>query len=306
MPPEVSSLWHDSTMRRVIVVGNWKMHTTPADAGELARGIGSRTRVDAVVRVICPPFVCLASTRSALESNATAAPDGSGVMVGAQNVHHAVAGAYTGEIAGPMLAGLADWVIVGHSERRRDAGETDIQIAAKLRRAWEAELRPILCVGEALEDRESGRAEQVVESQIRGALTDAPIPAWDVADPGALPWLTIAYEPVWAIGTGRNACGADAAAMAEAIRRTLDELGVDGSSIPVLYGGSVTSANIDEFLTEPTIDGALVGGASLKVDEMAAIVARAGITAAARLSHGAGPESSQGGSSTRAGPNSQA
>jgi len=281
------------------------MQTTPADAGELAREIGGRTRVDAVVRVICPPFVCLAPVRSAVAGTASAAADGSGVMVGAQNVHHAVAGAHTGEIAAPMLAGLADWVIVGHSERRRDAGETDARIAAKLLRAWEARLRPILCVGEVLEDREAGRAERVVDSQLRGALTDAAVPAWDATDPGALPWLTIAYEPVWAIGTGRNARGSDAAAMAEAIRRTLGELGFDGASVPVLYGGSVTSANIDEFMTEPAIDGALVGGASLKVEEMAAIVARAGITAAARRTHGAERRSSQVGPSTRAGPNSQ-
>ncbi len=282
------------------------MQTTPADAGQLAREIGGRTRVDAVVRVICPPFVSLAPVRNAVADAATAAPDGSGVMVGAQNVHHAVAGAHTGEIAAPMLVGLADWVIVGHSERRRDAGETDAQIASKLLRAWEARLRPILCVGEVLEDRESGRAERVVDAQLRGALTDAVVPAWDATDPGALPWLTVAYEPVWAIGTGRNARGSDAAAMAEAIRRTLGELGLDGANVPVLYGGSVTSANIDEFMTEPAIDGALVGGASLRVDEMAAIVARAGITAAARQTHGAERRASQGGPSTRTGPNRQA
>ncbi len=270
------------SMRRVIVAGNWKMNTTPGDAGELARTIAARTRVDGVVRILCPPFVCLAAVGDAVAGNDAWAEDGSPVWVGAQNVHHAAAGAFTGEVAAPMLAGLATWVIIGHSERRRDAGETDAQIRAKLGQAWAAGLRPILCVGEVLEDRDAGRAEAVVEGQLRGALEGASVPATDGDGPIDLPWLTVAYEPVWAIGTGRNARGSDAAAMAAAIRMTLEELGIDGDAVPVLYGGSVTSANIDEFLAEPGIDGALVGGASLKVDEMAGIIARAGTTAAAR------------------------
>jgi len=269
-------------MRRVIVAGNWKMHSTPADAGELARTIAGRTRVSGVVRVICPPFLSLAAVAAAAGEPGAAAPDGTSPAVGAQNVHHEIAGAYTGEVAAPMLAGLATWVIVGHSERRRDAGETDAQIGAKLGRAWAAGLRPILCVGEVLAERDAGRAEAVVAGQLRGALAGAAVPSWDPSRPGELPWLTIAYEPVWAIGTGRNARGSDAAAMAEVIRRTLDDLGIRGDDIPILYGGSVTSANIDEFLSEPGLDGALVGGASLKPDEMAGIVARAGLTAAAR------------------------
>ncbi|MEO8208384.1 MAG: triose-phosphate isomerase [Chloroflexota bacterium] len=281
-------------MRRIIIAGNWKMQTTPAEAGELAREIGARTRVDGVVRVLCPPYVSIGAVRDAAAGAGADAPDGAGLQVGAQNIHHEASGAHTGEVSAPMLVGLADWVIVGHSERRRDAGETDTQIAAKLLRAWEAGLRPILCVGEVLEDREAGRADAVVGQQVCGALTGADVPAWDTADPTSLPWLTIAYEPVWAIGTGRNARGSDAASMAETIRRTLDGLGIEGSTIPILYGGSVTSANIDEFMVEQGIDGALVGGASLKVDEMAAIVARAGITAAARLSHGAGTPAAPG------------
>jgi triosephosphate isomerase len=272
-------------MRRVIVAANWKMNTTPADAGELARTIAARTREPGVVRVICPPYVCLAAVGVALGAADLAASDGTGVAVGAQNVHHEAAGAYTGEVSAPMLAGLATWVIVGHSERRRDANETDALIGAKLRAARAAGLRTILCVGEQLAEREAGRAEAVVRDQVMGCLEEA-----DLASLGSeedLPWLTIAYEPVWAIGTGRTARGADAAAMAIAIRRTLAELGMPdgGEGIPVLYGGSVTSATIDEFLAEPSIDGALVGGASLKPDEMAGIVARAGLTAAARGAH---------------------
>ena len=275
-------------MRNVIIAANWKMHSTPADAGQLAVAIGTRTKVDGVVRILCPPFVCLDAVVGALASSSVTAPDGSGVLVGAQNVHHELAGAHTGEVSAPMLKGLVTWVIVGHSERRRDAGETDAQIAAKIANAWAAGIRPILCVGETLEEREAGRADNVVMTQIHGALAGAQIPSWD-ATGSDLPWLTIAYEPVWAIGTGRNALGSDAAAMATTIRRVLADLSIDGDTIPVLYGGSVTSANIDTFLTEPSIDGALVGGASLKVDEMAGIVARAGLTAAARGIVRAGP-----------------
>lgn len=257
-------------MRDVIVAANWKMHTTPADAGELARTIAARTRVPGVTRVICPPYLSLAAVGAAL---AEADRD---VAVGAQNVHHELQGAYTGEISAPMLTGLASWVIVGHSERRRDAGETDDLIGRKLGRAVDAGLRPILCVGEQLAEREAGRAEEVVRTQLAGALGRT--------EPSQATSLVIAYEPVWAIGTGRTASGRDAATMAGVIRATLRDLGFSegGDGVPVLYGGSVTSAAIDEFMAEPAIDGALVGGASLKPDEMAGIVARAGVTAAAR------------------------
>jgi triosephosphate isomerase len=259
-------------MRDVIVAANWKMHTTPSDAGDLASTIAARTRVAGVTRVICPPFVSLAVVRDVL---ATSDPD---IGVGAQNVHHELQGAFTGEIAAPMLVGLATWVIVGHSERRRDAAETDELIGRKLGRAVDAGLRPILCVGERLEQREAGSQDAVVHHQLAGALAGH--------DPAALltGGLVIAYEPVWAIGTGRNASGRDAAAMSAAIRDVLAGLGWSATAddVPVLYGGSVTSSNIAEFLAEPSIDGALVGGASLKPDEMAGIVARAGLTAAAR------------------------
>jgi len=157
-----------------------------------------------------------------------------------------------------MLVGLADWVIVGHSERRRDHDETDERIGRKIARAVEAGLRPILCVGEQLADREAGRAVEVAEGQLSGCLG-----SHDAARISAA-GLVIAYEPVWAIGTGRNASGRDAAAMAEAIRSSLDQIGwPDPAGVPILYGGSVTAANIGEFLAEPPIDGALVGGASL-------------------------------------------
>ncbi len=257
-------------MRPVVIAANWKMHTTPSDAGELAATIARRTDVPEVTRVICPPYVCLAEVGRALE--------GAGVEIGAQDVHHEVAGAYTGAVSAPMLVGLASWVILGHSERRRDAGETDALVAAKLGRAVEFGLRPIVCVGEQLAERERGVAEQVVRAQVAGALA--------AHDPAILAsaGLVIAYEPVWAIGTGRTATGADASAMASAIRAACSDLGwlEPSGDLPILYGGSVTSATIDEFLAEPEIDGALVGGASLKPDEMAGIVASAGLTAGAR------------------------
>src|SRR6185295_20229237 len=175
-------------MRDVIVAANWKMHTTPADAGELARSIAARTRVAGVIRVICPPFVSLAAVGYALSEL-----DGD-VGIGAQNVHHELQGAYTGEVSAAMLTGLASWVIVGHSERRRDAGETDELIGRKLARAVDAGLRPILCVGEQLHEREAGQEREVVRRQLRGALGEG--------DPSRLvaAGLVIAYEPVWAIG----------------------------------------------------------------------------------------------------------
>jgi triosephosphate isomerase len=263
-------------MRPVIVAGNWKMHTAPAEAAELAVMIARRTDVPSVVRVLCPPFVCLAAVRDALVSDEA----GAGVGVGAQDVHHALQGAYTGDIAARMLDGLATWAIVGHSERRRYHHETNEMVGEKLARAIEAGLRPILCVGEDLEIREAGAhvAEAVVVDQVIDALGQYG------GDALATAGLVIAYEPVWAIGTGRNASGADAASMAVAIRRAIDRAasGVRGDDVPILYGGSVTAANVDQFFSEPEIDGALVGGASLKPDEMAGIVARAGLTAAAR------------------------
>ncbi len=267
-------------MRPVIVAANWKMHTIPSEAGALARTIAARTEVPGVIRVICPPYVCLAAVRDALV--------GTDVGVGAQNVHHERSGAYTGEVAAPMLEGLAGWVILGHSERRRDAGETDDLIAAKLERALESGLRPIVCVGEQLADRESGRAGAVVVAQVKAILGPFADRAGRLAEAG----LVVAYEPVWAIGTGRTATGADAAAMADAIRSAAASSGAGeavralAAGLPILYGGSVTAANIGEFVGEPAIDGALVGGASLKPDEMAGIVARSGLTAAARAAIG--------------------
>ena len=257
--------------RPVIVCGNWKMNTTPADAAMLAIEVARATEVPGVVRVICPPFVSLHAVGNALRDT--------DVAVGVQDVHAEPFGAYTGEISAPMVAGLATWAIIGHSERRRDQGEDDELIGRKLLRCAEFGLRPILCVGEQLAERQARNAEKTVRRQLERTLAEIDRAS---AEPPAN--LVIAYEPVWAIGTGLTARGSDASSMAQLIRDTLAGHGITESAadVPVLYGGSVTSAAIDEFLAEPDIDGALVGGASLKVDEMAGIVARAGLTAAAR------------------------
>ena len=263
--------------RPVIVAANWKMNTTPLDAALLANDIADATDVPGVTRVICPPFVSLESVVRALADTE--------VEIGVQNVHAEPFGAFTGEVSAPMVALLATWAICGHSERRRDQAEDDELIGRKVLRCVEYGLRPILCVGEQLDDRQAGRAEKTVRRQLDRTMTEMARTAT------ALPEnLVIAYEPVWAIGTGLTARGSDAAQMAQLIRSALGEAGMakEGTMVPVLYGGSVTSATCDEFLAEPELDGALVGGASLKVDEMAGIVARAGITAAARRQQAAG------------------
>lgn len=257
--------------RPVIIAANWKMNTTPLDAALLANDIAAATEVPGVTRVICPPYVCLEAVSRALSDTT--------VEIGVQNVHSEPFGAFTGEISAPMVAHIATWSIVGHSERRRDQGEDDALIGRKILRCVEFGLRPLLCVGEHLADRESGRAEATVRRQLERTLAEIRRVDTNVPDD-----LVIAYEPVWAIGTGLTARGSDAAQMAQHIRAILADAGVanEARMVPVLYGGSVTSASIDEFLAEPDIDGALVGGASLKVDEMAGMVARAGLTAAAR------------------------
>jgi triosephosphate isomerase (TIM) len=261
------------TSRPVIIAANWKMNTTPLDAALLANDVAAATDVPGVTRVICPPFVSLESVARALADT--------DVEVGVQNIHAEPFGAFTGEVSAPMVSLFATWSICGHSERRRDQAEDDALIGRKVLRCVEYGLRPILCVGEHLDDRKAGRAESTVRRQLERTVAEIERTSTAVPDN-----LVIAYEPIWAIGTGLTARGSDAAAMAQLIRSTIAEAGglpKGAAHLPVLYGGSVTSSAIDEFLAEPDIDGALVGGASLKVEEMAGIVARAGMTAQARL-----------------------
>ena len=251
-------------MRTPVIAGNWKMNTTPDSGVELARGVVDGTAgISGVTTIVCPPFVSLQAVKSAVE--------GSAVLVGAQNVSAEPSGAFTGEISVEMLAGLVTHVIVGHSERRSLYGETDGNVAGKAVAAASGGLKPIVCVGESLDVRRAGDAEPFCRRQVRESLA------------GYADWesLLLAYEPVWAIGTGQAASPRDAQAIAHAIR---DELsGIAGQAaaqqVPVLYGGSVNPENAGPFIDRPDIDGALVGGASLNADDFSAIVrVTAGLT----------------------------
>lgn len=245
-------------MRTPIVAGNWKMNTTLADAAALARDV--RAGVDGitgVTTVVCPPAVSIVPVSMALE--------GSSVLVGAQDVNPNPPGAHTGELSAGMLAGLCTFVIVGHSERRAIYGESDASTAGKAKAALAAGLRPIICVGEPLEIRENGRAELFVTAQIAGSLAG-------ISD---ISQVSIAYEPVWAIGTGRAASPEIAQEMAAMIRVAVADLYSEEAAgeMPVLYGGSVNAGNCVTFAAAPDIDGALVGGASLNGQEFTKIVA---------------------------------
>lgn len=243
-----------------IVAGNWKMNTDLASGVALASAIAAGAPgVDGVSIVVAPPFVSLAAVRDAVA--------GSGVAVAAQNMHADDSGAFTGEIAPPMLAGLCEYVIIGHSERRQFFGETDESVGRKTAAALRHGLRPIVCVGETLDERESGRAAEVIRRQVVAGLTDV--------DPEAAAGrLAIAYEPVWAIGTGRAATPEIAdAIMGGAIRPTVAAaLGADvADATPLLYGGSVNPGNAAEFAAVASINGALVGGASLDAESFLSV-----------------------------------
>jgi len=247
-------------VRTPFIAGNWKMHKTVREAVETANTV--KTFVAAVENVdvvICPPFTALADVGRAIA--------GSNVELGAQDMHWETDGAHTGEISGPMLWELGcTYVILGHSERRRSFRESDEEVGLKVKAAFAQELLPILCVGETLEERDAGRTEGVIEGQIRAAVTGV--------EGEALPRLVVAYEPVWAIGTGRSATGQEANRVSALIRMWLGAAagGPSADETRVLYGGSVTPENIAEFIGQPEIDGALVGGASLNPEAFAQIV----------------------------------
>lgn len=235
-------------MRTPIVAGNWKMNTTLSDAAALARSVAEGVGgVEGVATVVCPPSVSLVPVSMAL--------NGSDVFIGAQNLSAEPQGAHTGEVSADMLAGLCSYVIIGHSERRSLYGETDKTTSAKTAAALAAELRPIVCVGESLEVREAGDANAYVASQVGGSLAG-------ISD---ISRVAIAYEPVWAIGTGRAASPEIAQEMASTIRNALATLysseAADG--VPVLYGGSVNAGNAASYAASVDVDGALVGGAAL-------------------------------------------
>ena len=241
-----------------IVAGNWKMNTSLAEGMRLASQVAANVGVPAGIEVVvCPPFVSLAAVAQALQ--------GTGIEVGAQNMHSEERGAFTGEVAPGMLAGLCRYVILGHSERRALFGETDDIVNRKVAAAVAAGLIPILCVGETLAQREEGRASDVISQQLRGGL----------AGLHNVPGLVVAYEPVWAIGTGQAATPEIAhEIMGGVIQPVLAALlgGSVAQDTPLLYGGSVNPTNIESFAHQSSVSGALVGGASLDASQFADIV----------------------------------
>ena len=246
--------------RTPIIAGNWKMNNGVPESIALADAVRSALEnVAGVEVVLCPPFVALAAVAEHVK--------GTPILVGAQNMHWLDKGAYTGEVSPLMLKRLARYVIIGHSERRQHFGETDESVNKKARAALNHDLRPIVCVGENLQQYDAGQTAEVVSHQVREGLRG--LTATDAAS------IVIAYEPVWAIGSGRAASAAGANAVCGlAIRGTLSDLFGEAAaqSVRIQYGGSVTPANIAEFMQQPDIDGALVGGASLKAGDFAQIV----------------------------------
>jgi triosephosphate isomerase (TIM) len=244
-------------MKRLpMIAGNWKMNTTVDEAVKLVKAmLPGMDNLKDVEKVICPPFVSLSAVKDTIK--------GSSVKMGAQNVFFEEKGAYTGEISPLMLAGMCEYVIIGHSERRQYFNETDEIVNKKMKAAIKIGLKPILCVGEKLEENEAGKTEAVLTRQVK-ACSDH-----EFFTHGTV----IAYEPIWAIGTGRAATAAQANKTINFIRKLITEQqgGDIGGCVRILYGGSVTAVNIAEFIKELDIDGALVGGASLKANDFLSI-----------------------------------
>jgi triosephosphate isomerase len=246
-------------MRTPVVAANWKMNKTVEEARSLVYAMSARLReIKAVEQVLCPPFLSLLAVHAQLA--------GSDIGLGAQNMHWEEKGAFTGEVSPLMVKELCQYVILGHSERRAYFGETDETVNRKLKAAQKVGLTPIFCVGETLDQYEAKQTADVVSRQVKQGLAGV--------DAGFAGSLIVAYEPVWAIGTGKASSGPNAnEVVASVIRSALsDVFGADiAGAIRVLYGGSVTGANAAEFFGQPEIDGALVGGASLKPDDFIAI-----------------------------------
>jgi triosephosphate isomerase len=247
-------------MRTPIIAGNWKMNETIAEAAALVKEMAPRLMaIPGVEKVVCPPFTALSAVREAI--------GGAEIGLGAQNMYWEDRGAFTGEVSPAMVAELCRYVILGHSERRQHFGETDHGVSHKIVAAFAHGLIPIVCVGESLAQRQAGQTEEWVADQVQAALMGLPA--------GQVRRLVIAYEPIWAIGTGVAATAGDAnAVIGGTVRGALAEMYGDeaAQAVRVLYGGSVSPANVAEFMALPDVDGALVGGASLKADDFVAIV----------------------------------
>ncbi|MFW5802536.1 MAG: triose-phosphate isomerase [Verrucomicrobiota bacterium] len=245
--------------RTPLIAGNWKMNKTPKEAAQLAKELRDAVPADSSVEVLaCPPFTSIQAVQETLQ--------GSAIAVGAQNVHWAESGAFTGEISAPMLAEMGvKHVIIGHSERRQYFGETDATVNQRLKAALEAGLVPLVCIGETLDQRDAGQVESVIRDQVTEDFAD--VTAEQMAT------TVVAYEPVWAIGTGRTATPEQAQEVHALIRQLLrNAFGEVAEAVRILYGGSMKPDNAAELLACGDIDGGLIGGASLKADDFAAIV----------------------------------
>ncbi|WP_421998657.1 triose-phosphate isomerase [Reyranella sp.] len=243
--------------RRPLIAGNWKMNGLQADGIALAKAVAEGVRQAAWADrevLVCPPSTLVLAVAAAVR--------GSGLLVGGQNCHAKASGAHTGDVSAEMLRDAgASHVIVGHSERRADCGETDAIVRAKAEAAWRAGLTPIVCIGETLDEREAGRTLAVLEGQLTGS-----VPGGATADR-----LVVAYEPVWAIGTGKTPTTPEVAVAHAHIRKVLGGIMEGATSVRLLYGGSMKGSNAAELLAAGDVDGGLVGGASLKADEFLAI-----------------------------------
>ena len=246
-------------MGALVIAANWKMNILPSEAGAFAEKLRCGLRdVQGVHKIVCPPFVSLPAVAERLSD--------SDIHVGAQNMHYEAKGAYTGEISPSMVKQFCDYVILGHSERRQRFGETDEMVAKKVTAAIDVGLKPILCIGEMLAEREAGDATVVVQRQVRAALREV----------ASLEGVVVAYEPVWAIGTGVASSPADAQYIMEFIRGLLHEdFGRSALDLPLLYGGSVDAGNVAGFVAQPDINGALVGSASLDAEGFVELIENA-------------------------------
>lgn len=252
----------DKAKRKAIIAGNWKMNKTATEAAELIDALIPAVKDADCEVVICTPFTSLVTAVEKCK--------GTNIHVGAENVHFEKSGAYTGEISADMLVDLGvEYVIVGHSERRQYFAETDVTVNKRTKAALAAGLKVIVCVGESLDQREQGVTEELVRMQTKIALLG--VTAEQMAN------IVIAYEPVWAIGTGRTATADQAEEVCAAIRKVLGELYGEAvaEAVTVQYGGSMNAGNADELLSKKDVDGGLIGGASLKADAFGAIVAAA-------------------------------
>ncbi len=246
-------------MRTPIIAGNWKMHTTYDGAMDLVEALMDELdNIEGAEVVLCPPFPWLLAVAEYLEETP--------ILLGAQDCYWADEGAFTGEVSASMLKDLAQYCIVGHSERRALFGETDETVNKKVRALLGHGVRPICCVGERLEQREAGETDSFVGGQVRAAFAGVPVE-------GALD-VVVAYEPIWAIGSGRAASASEANRVAAVIRTEIAALygAQTAEAVRIQYGGSVSARNVAELMAQPEVDGALVGGASLRADEFAAIV----------------------------------